>query len=58
MSRYSTAICWAVAIMLLAAAARFGLADRATADLLLLVLPGIAFITLLNGRNCRPAGAR
>lgn len=58
MFRYSGALCWAAAILLLAIAARSGLVDRAAAEMLLLALPAIAFITLLNGRNCRRAGAQ
>ena len=45
--------CWAVAILLLALAARFGWLDRAAAELM--VMPMIAFVTLLGRRNCRPA---
>ena len=58
MNRYFSAVCWAIAIILIAVAARFGMVDRAAAELLLVALPGIAFITLLNGRKCRTAGAR
>ena len=47
--------CWAVAILLLALAARFGWLDRAAAELLLMVMPMIAFVILLGRRNCRPA---
>ena len=47
------AICWAVAILLLAVAARLGWLDLAAADLLLMVMPMIAFVTLLGRRNCR-----
>lgn len=47
------AVSWAAAIMMLAFASRFGWLDREAADLLLLVMPMIAFVTLLGGRNCR-----
>ncbi|MEO8141041.1 MAG: hypothetical protein ABI617_00120 [Sphingomicrobium sp.] len=47
------AICWAAAILLLALAARLGWLDRAAADLLLMVTPMIALVTLLGRRNCR-----
>lgn len=53
MRTYFMAACWAVAILLLAVAARLDLVERASADLLLMVLPMIAFVTLLGGRNCR-----
>lgn len=53
MRTYVSAFCWATAILSLAVAARFGWLDRATADLLLMVLPMIAYITLLGGRDCR-----
>jgi hypothetical protein len=49
------AIGWAAAIMLLAVASRFGWLDREAADLLLMVMPMIAFVTLLGDRNCRLA---
>ena len=58
MGRYFSAACWAMAIVMLATAARFGVVDRAAADLLLMILPGIAFITLLNGAKCRTADVR
>lgn len=58
MGRYFSAVCWAIAIVLIAVAARFGMVDRAVAELLLVALPGIAFITLISGGNCRTAGAR
>ena len=47
--------CWAVVILLLTLAARFGWLDRAAAELLLMVMPMIAFVILLGRRNCRPA---
>ena len=47
------AISWAVAILLLALAARLGWLDRAAAELLLMVMPMIAFVTLLGRHNCR-----
>lgn len=58
MKLYFGALCWACAIVFVAIAARFGLLDRGAADVLLPVLPGIAFVTLLGGRECRPASAR
>lgn len=51
---FVSALCWAAAILLLAVAARFGWVDRAASDLLLMVLPMIAFVTLLGDRGCRP----
>ncbi len=47
------ALGWAAAILSLALAARLGWLDRDAAELLLLVLPMIAFVTLLGGRDCR-----
>lgn len=51
------AICWAAAILLLALAARLGWLDRAPADLLLMVMPMIAFVTLLQRGACLPIRA-
>lgn len=51
---YVSALCWATAILLLAVAARLGWVERGAADLLLMVLPMIAFVTLLGRRDCRP----
>ena len=48
-----SAMCWAVAILLVALGARFGWVDRPAAELLLMVLPGIAFVTLLGRQTCR-----
>lgn len=54
MRRYVSAGIWAAAILLLALGARFGLVERETADFLLMVLPMIAFVTLLGGGgDCR-----
>ena len=47
------AVSWAAAILLLALAARLGWLDRAAAELLLMVMPMIAFVTLLADRTCR-----
>ena len=47
------AINWAAAILLLALAARLGWLDRAAADLLLVVMPMIAFVALIADRACR-----
>lgn len=55
---YVSALGWAVAILLLAVAARLGWVDRAASDLLLMVLPMIAFVTLLGNRGCRPMARR
>ena len=55
MRTYFPALGWAAAILLLAVAARLGWIDEAAADLLLMVLPMIAFITLLGRRDCRPS---
>ena len=49
------AVIWAAAIMALALAARFGWLHRAAADLLLMVMPMIAFVTLLGSHKCRLA---
>lgn len=49
---YVSALCWATAILLLAVAARLGWVERGAADLLLMVLPMIAFVTLLPGAPC------
>lgn len=53
MRLYVSAICWASAILTLALAARFGWVEREAAELLLLVLPMVAFVTLLDSRDCR-----
>jgi hypothetical protein len=53
MRLYLLAICWAAAILLVAVFGRLGWWDRAAADLLSMVLPMIAFITLLGRRDCR-----
>ena len=51
---YLLALAWAASILLLALSARLGWVEREAAELLLLVLPMIAFVTLLGGHNCRP----
>lgn len=53
MRRVFAAICWAAAILMLAGVARTGGIDRNTADWLLMILPMIAFVTLLDGKGCR-----
>ncbi len=53
MRRYFSALCWAAGILLLAVGAAFGLVEREAADLLLMVLPMIAFVSLLGRRECR-----
>ena len=53
MRTYFSAICWAAAIILLALSARHGWVEREAADLLLMILPMIAFVTLLGNRDCR-----
>ena len=49
------AVSWAAAIIVLALASRFGWLDREAAELLLMVMPMIAFVTLLGHRTCRLA---
>lgn len=44
-------ICWALAMVALALAARFGWADRDAAITVLLVMPLIAFTSILSGRR-------
>ncbi len=46
------AICWAAAILMLALVARLGWIPRGAADLLLMVMPMIAFVTFLGCREC------
>lgn len=58
MRTYSLALGWAAAILCLALAARLGWVEREAAELLLLVLPMIAFVTLLGGRDCRLTARR
>ncbi len=55
MRTYILACCWAAAILLMAMAARFCWVERTGADLLLIVLPMIAFVTLLGRGSCRLA---
>lgn len=50
---YILAACWAVAMLVLALLARTGLVDRDAAAFLLLVMPMIAFVTLLGRRDCQ-----
>lgn len=52
---YILAAGWAAAILLLAVFARSESIDRETANLLLLVMPMIAFTTLLPRGGCRRA---
>ncbi|MEO7410065.1 MAG: hypothetical protein ABIU10_01915 [Sphingomicrobium sp.] len=53
MRTYISAGCWAAMILLVALGARLGRVDGAAAELLLMVLPMIAFVTLLDHRKCR-----
>ncbi len=52
MRTYFLAACWAVAMLAVAMLARAGLVERDTAGLLLLVMPMIAFTTLLSRGGC------
>ncbi len=58
MRTYFLALGWAASILLLALVARLGGVERESAQLLLITLPMIAFITLLGGRDCRLTGRR
>lgn len=58
MGTYIFALCWAAAILLLAVAARSGAVDQDTAAFLLMVLPMIAFVTLLGRRDCQPCARK
>ena len=44
-----------MAIVLVAIGSRAGWVDKRSAEFLLMVLPMIAFVTLLGRRNCRSA---
>ena len=50
MSRYFLAVGWAAATVVLALVMRAGWIDREPAMTLLLVMPGLAFVTLQRGR--------
>lgn len=50
--RYFSALTWAFVMVGIALAGRFGLADRDAVATLTIVLPAIAFITLVPGRAC------
>jgi hypothetical protein len=52
MNRYFSAVCWAIAMLVLAAGARLGWVDRDAAMTLLLVMPMLAFITLQRRGGC------
>jgi len=52
MRTYILAGCWAMSMLILALLARAGLVERDTAGLLLLVMPMIAFTTLLGRGAC------
>lgn len=52
MSRYLIALAWAAVILAVALAGRLGLGDPDVIATLTIVLPAIAFITLLSGGAC------
>lgn len=52
MSSIKSALCWATAILLLAAGNYFGLVDDKTAQTLFIVLPIVAVTTLTRGCSC------
>lgn len=49
---YILAMGWASALPLLAVSARLDWISQGTSDLLLMVVPMIAFVTLLGDRGC------
>ncbi len=55
MRTYILSVGWALAIVLVAIGSRAGWVDKRSAEFLLMVLPMIAFVTLLGRRNCRSA---
>ncbi len=52
MRLYLPAACWALAMLMLAVLARFGLVDRGAAATLLLVMPILAFVSIQRDRRC------
>ena len=55
MNRFTSAACWALAMVLPATGARLGWVERDAALTLLLVMPLLAFTTLRRGACCRLA---
>jgi hypothetical protein len=53
MDKITKGLCWAGAILLLAAGNYFGLVDDKTAGTLFIVLPIVAVLSLGGGRQCR-----
>ena len=54
MTKYYSAACWAVAMLVLAAGAKLNWVDRDAAMTLLLVMPLLAFVTIQRGGCCTP----
>ncbi len=52
MIRYTVAICWAVAMLVLAVMAKTGWVARDSAAFLLLVMPALAFVTIQSRGRC------
>ena len=53
MNRYFSALVWAFVILSVALAGRFGWAESDAVETLIIVLPALAFITLVRGCSCR-----
>ena len=53
MDKMTKGLCWAGAILLLAASNYFGLVDDKTAGTLFIVLPLVAVLSLGGGCGCR-----
>ena len=57
MYRFILALCWAMAMIVLASAAKLGWVERDAALTLLLVMPILAFVTIQRGGCCAVRGA-
>ena len=56
MRHYLPALYWAFAMIVLAIGARMGWADRDAVGTLMLVMPILAFTTIVGGNSCHRAG--
>ena len=56
MTTLTKALCWASAMLFIAAGLRFGFMDRRAATTMLLILPILAVLSM-HGRSCRAGEA-
>ena len=57
MNTFSKAICWSLAIIVIALAGHFGAIDKQAADTLTIALPAVAWMAIRGRTGCLPRRA-